>query len=106
MAFFLGCIVSWLTLTYYFIGTFIAYPDLVPFQNKILVLLMIATVSMIAVVIWTIRISNRYLGSFERIIKELDKMIEGKINDSIETRKGDVIFEELLKRINLLSKRS
>jgi len=105
LAFLLGCIVSWLSLTYFFIGQFLSYPDLIQFQKIIVYLLMIATGLMIVVVLWTLRISNRYSGSYERIIKELDKMIEEENVCTLETRKGDIIFDELLRRINLLSKK-
>ena len=62
----------------------------------------VAAVSVLAVIFWTFRISNRYLGPYERVINDLDDVLSGAKKGHIMTRKGDVIFEELLKRINAL----
>ena len=101
-AFFLGCIVSWLTLTYFLVGEFLAKPDADRIQQVIPLLLTASVISMFAVIFWTFRVSNRHFGSYERVIHGLDDVLNGKRADALTTRKGDVIFEELLKRINAL----
>ena len=102
VAFFLGCIVSWLTVIYFLIGDTFTVPALIKFYKTIPILLIVATFSMFLVLFWTFRISNRYLGSFERLINDLDSVIEGDRKEGLVTRENDVIFIELLKRINIL----
>ena len=106
VAFFLGCIVAWLTLTYFLIGDYLRDPAIDQLQRAIPILLSITTISMFAVIFWTLRIANRHFGSYERIIGDLDDTISGTRKGSLETRKGDVVFEELLKRINVLIKKA
>jgi len=106
VAFFLGCIVAWLTLTYFIIGEYLVDPAIDRLQRIIPILLSVATISMFAVVFWTFRISKRHFGSYDRIIGELDDVLNGKRKGPLRTRKGDVIFEELLKRINILIKKA
>jgi len=106
VAFFLGCIVSWLTLTYFLIGEYLADPAIDQLHRAIPILLTVAVISMFAVIFWAFRISNRHFGSYERIIGNLDDVLSGAKKGPITTRKGDVIFEELLKRINVLIKKA
>jgi len=106
VAFFLGCIVSWLSLTYFLIGEYLVKPDIDQLQNAIPVLLVAATISMFGVIFWTFRISNRHFGSYERVISDLDDIMSGSKEGPIKTRKGDIVFEELLKRINTLIKKA
>lgn len=101
-AFFIGCFVSWLSIVYVLIGDYFVSLELYRFQRIIPVLLSVATVLMIIVVFWAFRLSSRYFGSYERIIKELDDVLAQKKKEPLKTRRGDVIFEELLKRINVL----
>ena len=51
------------------------------------------------------QISNRILGGSERIIRELDKILDGQSKNPITLRKGDELLAELLKRINALIER-
>jgi len=106
IAFFLGCIVAWLTLTYFLIGEYLADPAMDQLQRAIPILLTVATISMFAVIFWTLRISNRHFGSYDRVIGDLDDVLSGAKKEPLTTRKGDVIFEELLKRINALIKKN
>ena len=106
VAFFLGCIVAWLTLTYFLIGEYLADPAMDQLQKAIPILLTVATISMFAVIFWTVRISNRHFGSYERVIRDLDDVLSGTKKGPLGTRKGDLIFEELLKRINALIKKA
>jgi len=57
---------------------------------------------MFVVIFWTFRISNRHFGSYDRIIDDLDDVLNGTKKWPLETRKGDVIFKKLVKRINVL----
>ena len=52
------------------------------------------------VVFWTYYISNKLVGPVQRIIRELDEVLEGKKTTPIGTRAGDKMFEEILERIN------
>jgi len=106
ISFFLGCIVAWLILTYFLIGDYRANPAIDQLQRAIPILLTVATISMFAVIFWTLRISNRHFGSYERVIGDLDDVLSGTKKGPLGTRKGDVIFEELLKRINVLIKKT
>ena len=60
---------------------------------------------MIALVFWTLNVTTHYFGAYERILRELDQVLDGKREGPIKIRRGDVIFEELLKRINQLIER-
>lgn len=102
VAFFLGCIVSWLSLSYFVIGEYIQDSDFDQLRRVIPILLVATSTLMIVVLFWTLRISNRHFGSFNRIIDDLDGVISGARKLPLETRRGDVIFEKLLKRINVL----
>ena len=101
-AFLLGCIVSWLCIVYMMIGNYFANPALYRFQQMIPSLLSLVTVLMILIIIWTLRISGRYFGAYERIVGELDKVLDGSSKTPLKARKEDVIFEDLLERINTL----
>ena len=50
-------------------------------------------------------VSHRILGPYERIVRELDEIIEGKNRRALSVRKHDEMFSDLLKRINTLIKK-
>jgi len=102
IAFFLGCVVSWLNLAYFLIGEYLIAPDSNQIQIAIPFLLTAATVLMFMVIFWTFHISNRYFGPYERVISDIYDVINGVTKGPVKARKGDVIFQELLKRINIL----
>ncbi len=60
----------------------------------------------IFVIFQTYYMSNKIIGPFERIVKELDEVVEGKRKQPLETRKGNEMFDDLLKLINQLIKKS
>lgn len=99
-AFILGCCVAWLSMIYFLIGNYFTSPELNRFQDFIPAILSFITGLMIILILWTLNLSGRYLGAYERIISELDGILAGKKKGSLKTRHGDVIFEALLKRIN------
>jgi len=65
-------------------------------------ILMILPLSYLAIIYFSLRISNKLVGSMERILKELDEIIEKREKKHLTARKGDDLVQELLKRINLL----
>ncbi|MBN1870251.1 MAG: hypothetical protein JW847_06740 [Candidatus Omnitrophica bacterium] len=101
-AFVIGCCVAWLSIMYALIGNYLFDPVLYSFQGLIPALLAFATALMIILIFWTLYISGRYLSVHERIIHELDKVLDGKENGPLKVRNGDEMFEELVKRVNAL----
>jgi len=52
---------------------------------------------------WAYYISNKILGAYDRILRELDDIIVSKKNTRpIKARDGDEFFTEMLRRINIL----
>ncbi len=68
----------------------------------VLVVLMVLPVIFYFIIVWSYKMSSQLVGSFERILRELDSILTGKDKRHIQTRKGDLLAEELLKRINAL----
>ncbi|HBR14232.1 MAG TPA: hypothetical protein DD723_01630 [Candidatus Omnitrophica bacterium] len=68
-------------------------------------LLLTICLIMVFITFRTYYISNKLLGPFVRIMRELDDVIEGKRKNLLGVRKGDEMFEEILKRINSLIKK-
>jgi len=89
-------------LTYFVIGEYLLDSDFDQLRKVIPVLLGAASILMFVVIFWTLRISNRHFGSYDRIIDDLDNVLSGTKKWPLETRKDDVIFEKLVKRINVL----
>ena len=54
------------------------------------------------IVFWICRVTNQIVGPYDRIVKELDQIIESKEKRPLSVRQGDEMFEELTKRINRL----
>ena len=101
-AFTIGCTVSWLILVYFFIDVYPLSPVLERLQKLIPALLAGAVCLMIIVIFWTCRLTNRYLGSHERVIREIDEVLAGHTKAVLHVRRSDSVFAELLKRINAL----
>lgn len=53
---------------------------------------------------WAYGISNKVLGPYDRIIRDLDKIVDGRSRKDLYVRPGDEMFEELVTRINVLIK--
>jgi len=47
-------------------------------------------------------ISRNMVGAFERIVRELDEVIEGKRVGPLTARRYDVLAKDLLQRVNVL----
>lgn len=69
---------------------------------RILMVVLISVVSatLLVVVYWAYKISNKILGPYNRILRELDEILEGKRAKPLRVRDGDEMFAELLRRIN------
>ncbi len=75
--------------------------------NKVVPWILFSMTTVLLVIIcWMFYLSNKILGPSNRILKELDDILSGKRQDPIGTRSGDEFFEELLKRINALIKKT
>ena len=105
-AFTIGCCVAWLSMVYALIGNYFSSPGLYRFQDFIPAILAFATVLMVSLVFWTLYVSSHYLGAYERIIRELDEVLAGQGKGPLKARRGDVMFEALLKRVNCLIERT
>lgn len=76
--------------------------DIKPYLPGVLISV---SVMLIFIIFWTFYMSNKIVGPYERVLKELDVILTGDKRDGINSRKGDEMFEELLRRINLLIKK-
>lgn len=74
---------------------------------RIILICVISSISIILVLLvyWASYISNKVLGPYERILKEMDEVISRKLSRKILVREGDTMFEALLKRVNVLIER-
>ncbi len=54
--------------------------------------------------LWAYAVSNNVVGPFERIIRELDRVIDGGARQPITARPRDALAQDLLKRVNVLVK--
>lgn len=75
-------------------------------NNSILFIIVTIWTFFAIVYVWAKIVSGRLVGAFERITRELDKVIEGQDVDRIYARENDYIASVLLPRINYLIKMS
>ncbi|MGE0268241.1 MAG: hypothetical protein AB7S78_07285 [Candidatus Omnitrophota bacterium] len=75
-------------------------------NNSILFILVTIWTFFAIVYVWAKIVSGRLVGAFERITRELDRVIEGQDVDRIYAREDDYIATVLLPRINYLIKMS
>ncbi len=99
---FIGCIIILLSLDYlyYDYGAFLNRYEYRQFKYLILFLLPTSAFILFVVSLIMFYVSNRIVGPYERIIRELDEMAEKGAPRKLGVRKGDEMFEELLKRFN------
>ena len=76
--------------------------DIKKFEMLVPWMMMFIAYVLLFIVFWTYHTSNKLVGPYERILRELDEVVAGTRKTPIGTRKGDALFEELLKRINVL----
>lgn len=60
--------------------------------------------SLFALFYWAYKITNKVLGPYERVLRQLDKVIDGRSRRALTVRDGDEMFAELIGRINILMK--
>jgi len=93
-------------LTIYYPDDFALYKNFRVYhlKQKFPLFLVGASSFLLVLLFWTYYMSNKLVGPYERILKELDAILQGKQKGPIGIRKGDEMFAELLKRINSLLK--
>ncbi len=104
---FIGCIIILLSLDYlyYDYGAFLNRYEYRHFKYVILFLLPTIAFILFSVSLVIFYASNKIVGPYERIISEMDAMIEKGERKPLSVRKGDQMFDELLKRFNKLMDR-
>lgn len=75
------------------------------FGQRVMASLLILWIFSLFVIIWAHRISNKLVGPFDRVLRELDEVIAQNSKKKITARDGDELANELLKRINVLIER-
>ncbi len=76
--------------------------DITQYREALPYMLIAIAVMLISIVIWTYYISNRIVGPHDRIVKELDGILDGKQTGPLTVRKDDKMFSEIVSRINRL----
>ncbi len=103
----LSCLFSFVCLAYLYrytdVGSVI-YNDQYYFLKMTLPWILIS-LAFLFIVLWTYYVTNKIVGPFKRVLREVDDILAGKGKKKIGTRKGDGMFEELVKRINALVER-
>ncbi len=103
----LTCLFSFVCLAYLYrytdVGSLI-YDDQNHFVKMALPWILIS-LAFLFIVLWTYYVSNKIVGPFERVLREVDDILAGKGKKKIGTRERDGMFEELVKRINALVER-
>jgi nitrogen fixation/metabolism regulation signal transduction histidine kinase len=103
----LSCLFSLVCLAYLYyysdVGRLI-YNDQYYFLKMALPWILIS-LAFLFIVLWAYYVSNKIVGPFERVLREVDDILAGKGKKKIGTREGDGMFEELTKRINALVER-
>ncbi|MDP1853184.1 MAG: hypothetical protein Q8L26_03115 [Candidatus Omnitrophota bacterium] len=83
------------------IPEFIAY-NIIPAAQKVTLILLVSAPTIIfLILIFAYKVSHKIVGPFDRIIRELDEIIEGKKKNHIALRKSDK-FCPLVEKINKL----
>lgn len=76
-----------------------------PYQLAMIAAGLGVMVLMVWLFYWAYGLTNKVLGPYERIMRDLDKMIDENSQNELTVRPGDEMFGELAKRINLLVKK-
>ena len=80
----------------------IASDKILTLKTIILAILFVIPLAFYFITIRAYKVSNRLLGCFERILKELDDVAEGKQKKHIHVRPDDELAGDLLKKINAI----
>ncbi|MBF0385310.1 MAG: hypothetical protein HQL27_05510 [Candidatus Omnitrophica bacterium] len=107
IACFVAAFMTFFCLEYYLAsltntGIMILNYDVTAFEWAIPSLLLGVAGLLVFIIFWVFYLSNKVVGPFDRITRELDEVIVGQRKGPLTARKGDTMFEELLKRINTL----
>ena len=76
--------------------------DLNRFSSMIPSFLFMISFLMLAAIVWSFDFSNKLLGPHDRIVSAIDDVLAGKGKAPIVLRRNDDMFQELVKRINVL----
>ena len=76
--------------------------DAVQFREAIPYMIIGIAVILICIISWSYYVANKLVGPHERIIKELNDVIQEKKTDPLTVRNDDKMFAELLERINMI----
>jgi hypothetical protein len=79
--------------------------DAIQFREAIPYMLVGIALMLICIISWSYYIANKIVGPHDRIVRELDEVLEGKKTDVLTVRQDDKMFSELLERINKLIKK-
>jgi hypothetical protein len=103
----MGCIVLLLFLDYFYFDQSSIIHDFTFSHLKTLVVWFfpIGGIFLLLVAFLIVYISNKLVGPYERIVRELDDILSGKGRKMLVVRQGDKMFAELIKRINGLIQR-
>ncbi len=71
-------------------------------KMSVILILMILPLVFLVIIVLVYNATNRLVGAFERILRELDDILAGKGKKHINARKDDALAEELLSRVNRL----
>jgi len=101
---FAGCLLALLSLDYFYFDRSSLIYDFNYKHMKMLLVWFLPLVSfMLAIVGFLVYyISNKIVGPYQRIIRELDNILAGKTSGPLKVRKKDEMFKEVVKRINAL----
>ena len=103
----LACIISFSSIEYfyYFSGTapILWTGYIAPLDAAVPWIFLGLCVIAFVIAVWSYYVSNKLVGAFERILSELDQILEWKeTKRHLSAREGDFLVWELLKRINAL----
>ena len=65
----------------------------------------IIAVAFLGLFYWGVQVTNRILGAYERLLRELDGVIANRSQGPLRVRSEDEMFAGLLKRVNILIER-
>ncbi|MFH1359949.1 MAG: hypothetical protein ABIJ41_02810 [Candidatus Omnitrophota bacterium] len=74
-------------------------------KATIILSLIILPLVLLLGIIWACNLSNKIIGPFERVIREMDEVLSTGNKKHIVVRKGDQLAQEVIKRINTLIER-
>lgn len=83
-------------------GVMILNVDITQLKLLIPASLIGVSATLLFIIFWIFYVSNLMIGPYDRIVRELDEIIEGKRKGPLHLRNKDDMFAGLLRRINIL----